>query len=393
MLFKKDELRHLGLFYLATLLQAATAVIMPFIIIFFRDQSLSFTQIGVMIAGYAVFSFVFEVPTGAFADAYSRKRSVIFATFVTACIVALFVFASSFWEFFMLWSLLGIALTFETGAYSAWVIGNLNKLKRKDLHQEYFIKEHSLTALGFVLSPLLGSFLIQRFSYDGLWLFFSAGGFLMVILLFFIPEHYKPKKVSIRKAVSKNVSLAKKGFKIVLKKKQLFYFILASMFVIFIGLGDDGWQPFFVELGAPVHYLGYFYSIMAFFLIGIPFLTKLFTKYKIKYVLSLSYVFSALLLLSVLLLQPGMFWYALIPFVLLSGVDVFVGPLGETYFHKHISESVRATVVSIRSMASTLAGGVVVLVAGVLLDIFPIPLVMALGAVFVIGAVYCYSKL
>lgn len=393
MLFKKGELKHLRMFYLADFIHSISAVILPFMIIFFRDMSLSFKEIGVMLAGYAITTFLFEVPTGAFADAYSRKASVIFSIITSSIIVIFFAFANGFWSFLILWCLLGVSLSFETGAYSAWVIGNLNKKKRKDLHQEFFIKSRSLSALGFVIAPLIGSLLIKQFSYTGLWLFFAAGGFMVSFIVMTIPEYYKPKKVSIKNAMKENFVLAKKGFKHVLKNKSLLYLFIAAIFLSFMGLADDGWQPFFVELGAPVHYLGYFYSIMAVALIGIPFLSNLFKKYKVKYVLSISYIISAALLLGVLYLQPGMFWYALIPFVLLSGVDMFAGPIGETYMHRFIKENIRATVVSIKSMVLVSAAAIVVLVGGALMDVLPIPLVMSIGAFFVLGAIWAYSKL
>jgi hypothetical protein len=72
MIFKKGEWGQLGRFYIVQFIQVLTAVIIPFVIIYFRDMSLSFTQISILLASYGVFGFLFEIPTGAFADGYSR---------------------------------------------------------------------------------------------------------------------------------------------------------------------------------------------------------------------------------------------------------------------------------------------------------------------------------
>ncbi len=80
-IFKKDEWKHLGGFYIAHFVQVATAIMIPFLIIFFRDMDLSFTEISIILAVFGVIIFLFEIPTGTFADGYSRKGSTLISWF------------------------------------------------------------------------------------------------------------------------------------------------------------------------------------------------------------------------------------------------------------------------------------------------------------------------
>ena len=61
----------------------------PFLILAFREKGLSFLQIGILIGFREIVMNLFEVPSGAVADLYGRRRSMIFsfsayiASFVT----------------------------------------------------------------------------------------------------------------------------------------------------------------------------------------------------------------------------------------------------------------------------------------------------------------------
>jgi len=138
--------------------------------------------------------------------------------------------AKDFWSILIIWSLLGVTTTFESGASSSWVVDNLKKKKKPNLQQEYFIKLQSIFLLGAIIAPLIGSVIIRYFSYTGLWLVFGCGMILTGILLSNIPEYYKPKKVSVKKTILNNFKLAKKGFAFVKKTKEIYYFIIAGFF-------------------------------------------------------------------------------------------------------------------------------------------------------------------
>ena len=393
MLFKKGEWDNLGKFYISKLVQVVASVIMPFAIVYFRDINLTFTQISILFAVFGISTFLFEIPTGAIADGHSRKLSVLIGSFSSALFVLGIAFVSSFWWILLFYGLLGISQTFVSGADSSWIVSNLKKKRKEKLQQEYFIKLEVIYSIGVVIAPLIGVFLLKNFSYAILWIVFALGFLFEGLILAFIPEYYSPKKSSLKKAFKNVFKQAKKGLIFVKKKKELIYFFMAGVFVMFMGLGDEAWQPLFTELGGQAYQLGYLYSLTALACVGVPFLVRRFSHWKIKYVLMFSELFSAIVLLSVFLIKPGMFWYILFPFVLFSVVDTFNEPIKQNYLHKQLKENTRATVMSMHSMLYYLSATITTLAGGVLLDMFPLKWVIAGGGIFVIGAVYFYNKL
>ena len=74
MFFKKGELKLLFPFYVCYLLISLLALVFPFFVIYFRDLGFSFFQISILLTSYSFAMFIFEIPTGAFADGYSRRN-------------------------------------------------------------------------------------------------------------------------------------------------------------------------------------------------------------------------------------------------------------------------------------------------------------------------------
>ena len=76
--------------------------------------------------GNSVSMFLFEIPTGAIADGFSRKYSVIMGFLITGFSVIGVGFTSTFWLVLILFVLAGIGMTLVSGAEESWVIDNLN---------------------------------------------------------------------------------------------------------------------------------------------------------------------------------------------------------------------------------------------------------------------------
>ncbi|MBN1175702.1 MFS transporter [Candidatus Woesearchaeota archaeon] len=130
-LFKENELEELGLFYLVNFVIGAFAVAMPYAVIYFLDTGLSFLQISIMFAIFGVSTFVLEIPTGAFADEYSRKWSVVVGMIIVGISFGLIPLSNSFLTTLVLWSILGLGTTLVSGAEVAWVMDNLKFNKKK----------------------------------------------------------------------------------------------------------------------------------------------------------------------------------------------------------------------------------------------------------------------
>ena len=244
MLFKKEELKLLWPFYLYYFIYGLSAMILPFMIIYFRNLNFSFFQISVITSAFAISIFLFEVPTGAFADGFSRKYSVILGFLITALAATLIPLFTNFYFLIILWVMMGLGMTFVSGAEEAWVIDNLNKYKRKDLHHEFFVKSHIIASFGIIFAPIIGAVLVKFHSIKILWFVFGVGFLLnALILLFFGKELYNPKKIKIIESIRKTYENSKAGLKFSRTHKIIFFLIIGSIFASLMIVGDNGWQP------------------------------------------------------------------------------------------------------------------------------------------------------
>ena len=65
--------------------------------------------------------FVFEVPTGAFADTYGRRRSLAISFVIQGAAIVAVGAVPHFWAIAAAWALWGFGYTFESGTWEAWL--------------------------------------------------------------------------------------------------------------------------------------------------------------------------------------------------------------------------------------------------------------------------------
>jgi len=93
----------------------------PFIILFFLQNGLSFTQIGFLVAFRELFINLMEMPSGAVADLFGRRRSMILS--FTAYIISFAIFGLSgvYWHFFIAMFFFAVGEAFRTGTHKAMI--------------------------------------------------------------------------------------------------------------------------------------------------------------------------------------------------------------------------------------------------------------------------------
>jgi MFS family permease len=394
MIFKEGELKLLFPFYLYYLIIGLSAMIFPFLVIYFRNLNFSFFQIAALFMAFSISMFLFEIPTGAFADGYSRKKSVILGFIIAGIAVVLMGLFSNYLILLLLFICVGFGMTFVSGAEEAWVIDNLDHYKRKDLHQEFFIKSQSIIAFAGIFAPIIGALIVKTSSIKPLWFVWGIGFLLGGLMLAILGEEkYKPKKVSMSKVLGETFKNSKVGLKYSLHHKTVFYLVLASIFFAMMIVDGDYWQPFLTDLGMPIYALGFVFAGVSAISAIIPFTARFFSKYKVKNVFILFISFRIILLLSVLLLYPPLFLYGIGIFILSEAFISLRHPVLEPYFQKQIPKKVRATVTSIKSMGTQLGFALGGLIIGFLADLFGVQTVIPLTGIFGLIAIYCFTRI
>ena len=178
----------------------------PFIILFFLQQGLSFTQIGFLIAFRELFINLMEIPSGAVADLFGRRRSMIlsFASYIIS--FAIFGFSQDYWHFFIAMFFFAIGEAFRTGTHKAMIFTWLRIEGRLDEKTKVYGYTRSWSKIGSAVSTILAvAFVLLTNSYAYVF-FFAIIPYIAGLINFMtypkVLEGQPGEKVSIRDVVA-----------------------------------------------------------------------------------------------------------------------------------------------------------------------------------------------
>lgn len=307
--------------------------------------------------------------------------------------VFLIPFFTDFYYILSLWFLAGLGMSFVSGADEALVIDNLNHHRRKDLYHGFFVKSQSLAGIGAVISPLAGAAIVKLVAIKNLWFVFGGGFLLMsLVLALFVAECFHHHKLRLKEIVSQTFKQSKSGAKFLLSTKPLLFLVLGGMFTSFMFV-NEGFQPLLVGLSLPVYSLGLFYSAMAGIQLVFPFCSGYFKRLRLRTALSLTTAVSMFLLLALLLVSSPWYIIGAVLLMLANGFRVINGPLFSTHAHHLIPNKLRATVLSARSMLTSIFASVYTITLGYLMDLFGPQKIVAFGGLFGILAIIMYWQI
>lgn len=157
----------------------------PFIILAFREKGLSFFQIGLLIGFREVCINLFEVPSGAVADLYGRRRAMVFS--FSAYIVSFLIFglAASLAALFAAMLAFAIGEAFRSGTHKAMIFDWLRERGREKERIRFYGFTRSWSKMGSALAVLISSgFVFSGTSYSDIFLL-TAIPYLLGIVNFF----------------------------------------------------------------------------------------------------------------------------------------------------------------------------------------------------------------
>jgi MFS family permease len=148
----------------------------PFIILFFLDASLSFLQIGLLFSIRDLATNILEIPTGVYADAFGRRRSMVMAFVAYILSFVLFFSFSSFYLYVPAMILFAFGEAFRTGTHKALILEYLKLNEMAHLKVEYYGRTRSASQLGSALNALIAAALV-----------FYAGNYRYVFIASILP--------------------------------------------------------------------------------------------------------------------------------------------------------------------------------------------------------------
>lgn len=388
--FKKGELKLLWPFYLDAIISPMLFFIPVFLVLYFRDLNFSLFQIGLLVAAAPLTSLLFEIPTGAFADLYGRKKSVILGVFLQAIPIFLLYYFTTFTSVFLLFALMGFGGTFVSGAVEAWV-ADLVKDKGKHLLKSYFVKVQSLDSFGLVISGFIGAWFVKLFGLSIIWLTAGASLIITVVLLAFARENFTRKKVSYREVLSGVFTQSQKAIRFSKRHKIIYYFFVAGMFLSLAGSfgGSLSWIPFLEERGMPDYAFGFLWSGMAALGIFAPIIAnRLYREGRErKFILGTIMV---VIIITLLVYFAVNLVVALSILLAIAFFEQFKLPAQRTYFQAHIPSEIRASVGSVEGMIYSFVGIFAPPLAGLTVDVIGAQYTILISGFIMIPAAIAY---
>ncbi len=354
--FKKGEWNTLWPFYLDAIISPMLFFIPIFLVIYFLELGYSLFQIGLLISAAPLTSLIFEIPTGAVADLYGRKFSVLLGMTLEGIGVFLLYFFTNFYAVLALFALIGFGATFSSGAGEAWVT-DFVKYKRKHFMKSYFVKSQSLDNIGFVVSGFVGAFLVSVFGVSVIWLAATASIVISVFILSFAKEHFIRRKINFKTAFHGVLGKSKEAVKYSRRHRVIFYFLAAGFFLVLAGNFSSGlsWIPFLQNMDFPDYAFGFVWSGIAALGIAAPLIAnKIFREGKERMFILVS--------ISILIVIPlfVVFAKSVVSALSILFAVAFMKELKfsaqRTYFHSHIPTALRASIGSVEGMLYAFVG-------------------------------------
>jgi len=132
----------------------------PFLILLFREIGLSFFQIGLLFSVREIASNIMEIPSGAAADLYGRRRAMMisFGAYIVSFLV--FYLFPGFTPYIGAMCLFAVGEAFRSGTHKAMILDYLKRNDMSGLKVHYYGATRSWSQRGSALSALIAGALV-----------------------------------------------------------------------------------------------------------------------------------------------------------------------------------------------------------------------------------------
>ena len=132
----------------------------PYLLLAFLEKGLSFFQIGILIGFREVCTNLFEIPSGAVADLYGRRRAMIFSFCAYIASFATFAVSESLPMLFGAMFFFGLGDAFRTGTHKAMIFDWLRLQGRSNEKTKIYGFTRSWSQMGSAVSVLIAGALV-----------------------------------------------------------------------------------------------------------------------------------------------------------------------------------------------------------------------------------------
>jgi MFS family permease len=330
----------------------------PVYALFLLSRGLDILQINLVLAVYLITTCVFEVPTGAVADVFGRKRSFVGSCLVRALAFGLYYFADGFGQFLVAEFIDAIGTTFATGAFDAWAVDGVRAEGDERPADRLFARANMLGQMSAIVGGLFSAQLAQR-DLSIPWLIGTGGFLLCAVAGAVLMREHRPAARALPSAAppATIAGTLRDSVAVVRALPVLRGLCLLNVLTSFAAVPVfQTWQPRLQMLsGEGPWLLGWVWALLNLALLaGSALVPGMIRRWGRARAIAIAGTWRAVMLAGAALATT--FVPALIGFVLQQIAFGFNEPVEQAWMNEHANATQRATILSLRSVAFTFGG-------------------------------------
>lgn len=221
-----------------------------FLLLFFLENEISFTQIGVIYAVREISINAAEIPSGIISDTYGRKKSLI-AAFVLY-IVSFFIFycSTNFHLFLLAMIFYGVGDAFRSGTHKGMIVDYLINNNWGEYKVDYYGHTRSWSQKGSAISSLVAGILVlYSGSYRAIFLFSIVPYLFNFINIYTYPDNLNFATKKKKKQSARSIWPVIRNSLQTIKKPNVFRVInSAALHSAYLKATKDYIQPLIVQV-------------------------------------------------------------------------------------------------------------------------------------------------
>lgn len=297
---------------------------------------------------FATLLLIMEVPTGALADSWSRRKTMILSGMFTFVEFFVLIFAHQFWVFAISMIAAGIQCALSSGTSNAIFYESLKLVGEEERFEEVLAKEKILSYISGGFAAIVGGVLASTLGLTSTYWLSLIG---VVLSIFFAISLYEPQ-VHVMREREDYFGHMKEAAQFLRKHESILFLTFYSLIVgAILNYLFEYWQIYLTEIGVTMVFFG-LVSLLFHVVTSVPAILVPMMRKRLGYRLSFSLI---IILGSIGLLLTSVLhtWVGLIPLVIVYLVFGLVEPLFAGYLHHKIDSDSRATIESFTSLIST----------------------------------------
>lgn len=198
-------------------------------VLYLAFKGMSLVEIGIMESIYHITGVLFELPTGAIADVYGKKFSVVVGRIISVISCILMITSNSFLGFAVAFILSSAAMNLNSGAAEALVYDSLKELGQEDKYKRIWGNLAFIMSMAQGIAVLLGGILADiRFLYA-----YILGTIIQVVALIAACRFNEPPIHKDKEKQQGNLIIYQlvTNIKVLKERRMVFYLILFSALV------------------------------------------------------------------------------------------------------------------------------------------------------------------